>query len=97
MSLTRLPLPSQSSKNSSIWTVWGCTPPNSGLVECLAPLLVGRFHVADLLIDSSLGLKRNSSFLEPSSAARLALGIASPPYPPPRKPLWASSRVSLAT
>src|SRR5215472_6270896 len=36
---------SQSSKNSSIDRLWGCTPPNSGLVECFALLLVGRFQV----------------------------------------------------
>src|SRR5215472_13094117 len=94
MSLTRSPLPSQSSKNSSIWTVWGWTPPNSGAVACLALLEVGRFQVADLLIEYSFGLKRNSS-LEPSSAASVALGIRS--YPASRKPLCASSRVSLAT
>src|SRR2546429_7376465 len=67
MSLTRLPVPSQSSKNSSIWTVCGWTPPNSGAVACLAPLLVGRFHVAGLLIEYSFGVERNTS-PEPASA-----------------------------
>src|SRR5207249_3184782 len=57
-SATRSPSPSQSSKKSSICTVCGWTPPNSGVVECLAPLLVGRFQVAALLIEYSLGLKR---------------------------------------
>src|SRR5215472_9302578 len=76
MSETRLPVPSQSSKNSSIWTVWGWTPPNSGLVVCLAALFVGRFHVADLLMDSSFGLKRNRSGAEPSSGTSVALGMS---------------------
>src|SRR5262249_40654789 len=96
MSWTRLPLPSQSSKNSSIVTLRGWTPPNSGLVDFLAPLLVGRFQVALRLTDSSFGLKRQASGEEPSSGISVAFGTALASYPAPRKPLWASSSVSFA-
>src|SRR3979490_3345569 len=75
MSLTRSFFPSQSSKKSSIWRVCGWTPPNSGLVAFCAPLVVGRVQVADLLIESSLGLKRNVSSW-PASSFRLALPIS---------------------
>src|ERR1051326_2098222 len=93
---TRLPEPSQSSKNSSICTVCGWTPPNSGAVACFAPLLVGRFQVAALLIEYSLGLKRKSS-LDPSSATSDAFGMcARSSYPAARNPLGASSSVSFA-
>src|SRR5438105_2040187 len=74
MSLTRLPLPSQSSKNSSIETTRGLVPWNSGVAAFLAPLFVGRVHSADLLIEYSLGLKRNTSS-GPSAGIRLAFTV----------------------
>ena len=37
-------------------TDWGSEPPNWGLVVDLAEVVVGRFHLADFSVDSSLGL-----------------------------------------
>src|SRR5487761_355945 len=87
---------SQSSKKSSIVTVSGCTPPNSGAVEDLAFLLVGRFHIADLLVEYSLGLKRNLSSCAPFTSMRLALVLPTAQLSSFRNPLCASSNTSVA-